>query len=155
MSSLILLVLALAAAEPAAAAPPPLPSSVSAPAYPIDPGYWEAHTTYLGLFGATDRWCVKPKDIAKFLSGPSNHIYRCTYPINTAGDGKLHFEGSCADKKGDLKIKLTGDGAYTPTTLKMSAWASGAYHGFPVAGGASADATFIADQCPPGAKGFK
>lgn len=124
------------------------------PAYPINPGYWEAKTVYLGLISATDRWCIKPKDISKFLSGPSNHIYQCSYPINTAGGGQLHFEGACVDKHGQ-EIKLSGQGQYTPTTFHMDATGSGQFMGLPITGDATADAQFISAECPADAKSFK
>jgi hypothetical protein len=121
---------------------------------PINPGYWEAHTVFLGLISKTERWCVKPADISKFLAGPSNHIYKCTYPVNRAEDGVIHFDGSCVDKKGQV-IKLRGDGAYTPTTVSMKASGSTKFLGVPVSGGASANARFLSSECPVGAKAFK
>ena len=42
-------------------------SARAEPAYPINPGYWEATTTFLGMISNTDRWCIQPKDISKFL----------------------------------------------------------------------------------------
>jgi len=121
---------------------------------PINPGYWEAKTVFLGLISKTELWCIKPADIAKFLSGPSNHIYHCTYPTNTAANGLVHFEGVCVDKKGQ-EIKLKGDGDYTPTTMHMHASGSTHFLGIPVGGSAAADARFLSEACPPGAKSFK
>jgi hypothetical protein len=123
-------------------------------AYPVNPGYWEAQTSFMGLTSNTDRWCIQPKDISKFLAGPSNHIYHCTYPINTAANGQLHFNGSCVDKKG-MEIKLRGDGQYTPTTLHMNATGSTEFLGLPISGDATADARFISADCPADAKAFK
>ncbi len=125
---------------------------------PINPGYWEAKTVFLGLISQTDRWCIKPKDISKFLSGPSNHIYRCTYPINQVGDGRLHFDGTCVQTKNGKvvqTIKLRGDGEYTRTRLHMQAAGSMKVLGMPVSGDATGDAHFISDKCPADAKALK
>src|SRR5437764_5062184 len=65
----------------------------------ILPGYWEAAYTVMGI-GKTERWCIQPKDISKFMHGPSNHIYHCEYPVSTAGDGVVRFEGECHSRKG-------------------------------------------------------
>jgi hypothetical protein len=122
--------------------------------YPIKPGTWEVKTLFLGLVGATDRWCVKPQDISKFLSGPSNHIYHCTYPENLAANGQLHFKGTCNDKHG-YAGHLQGDGQYTPTTLHMNASGAFKFHGIMLPGSASIDGQFVSSDCPAGVKAFK
>ena len=142
-------ILALALTMSALAAP-----VLAQPKEPINTGLWEAHTVFLGLIGKTERWCVKPADIAKFLSGPSNHIYHCTYPENSADSGLIHFKGECVDKKGQ-RIKLQGDGDYTPVAMHMRASGSTKWMGIPIAGSATADARFLSDTCPTGAKSFK
>jgi hypothetical protein len=150
MRTTLALTLALAALAPAIPA--------RAQQYPINPGYWEAHTTFLGLIGSTDRYCIKPKDINKFLAGPSNHIYHCAYPDQVTADGRLHFKGSCIQKKRGkvvMVIALEGDGAYTPTTVMMKAHGSTHVLGLPVGGSASVDGHFISADCPADAKSFK
>ena len=119
----------------------------------IAPGYWETRTDWLGQKGAPDRLCIKPQDVARFLSGPSNHIYRCTYPVTTAAGGAISFEGTCADKKGQ-KIKLRGTGAYTAVSVHMTATGTAKMLGIALPGGASVDAHLISATCPPGAKAF-
>jgi hypothetical protein len=133
-------------------------SAAHAQPYPINPGFWEAHTTFMGLIGSTDRYCIKPKDINKFLAGPSNHIYRCTYPDQVTADGKIHFKGSCVQTKHGkvvMVIDLEGDGAYTPTTVRMRANGSTHMLGLPVSGSAAVDGHFISADCPADAKSFK
>jgi len=120
---------------------------------PIETGYWEAQTSWLGLSGSTEHWCVKPKDVAKFLAGPSNHIYHCTYPVSTASAGAIHFEGACVDKHGQ-EIKLRGDGQYTPTTMHMTASGSTSLLGLAIEGQASVDARFVSASCPADARNF-
>jgi hypothetical protein len=140
--AILFLPAAIALAAPAIAGP-----------QPIQVGYWEAQTDWLGLKSGVDRWCVKPKDVSKFLSGPSNHIYHCTYPVSTAANGAIHFQGACVDKKGQ-EIKLRGDGAYTPTTVRMTASGSTKLLGIDVTGDASVNARLISPTCPPDAKAF-
>jgi hypothetical protein len=129
----------------------------AAPAEPqggtILPGYWEANVTFLGS-SKVERWCIAPKDIAKFLSGPTNHIYHCVYPENTVGGGRMHFKGECRGGKGE-RIKLAGGGVYTATTLHSHVDGRYMLLGIPIPGSASTDAHRIADVCPPGAKSFK
>jgi hypothetical protein len=132
----------------------PALSAHADPAYPINPGTWEVKTLFLGLIGSTERWCVKPRDISKFLSGPSNHIYHCTYPLNDAADGQVHFKGTCNDKHG-YAGHLQGDGQYTLTTLHMNASGAFKFHGFMLPGSASIQGHFVSDECPPGVKAFK
>lgn len=131
---------------------------VAAPVFaqpsPIETGYWETQTAWLGLTGGADRWCIQPKDVSKFLSGPSNHIYHCVYPVSTAADGVIHFDGSCVDKHGQ-EIKLRGDGRYTPTSVHMTASGTAQLFGVPITGQASADAHLISSHCPPDAKTFR
>lgn len=131
--------------------------AAAAPAFagdtPIQTGYWEAQTSWLGISTSTEHWCVKPKDVSKFLSGPSNHIYHCTYPVSTAGAGAIHFDGTCVDKHGQ-EVKLKGDGRYTPTTVHMTASGSTSLLGLQVQGEASVDAHFVSADCPADARNF-
>ena len=88
----------------------------------ILPGYWESQNTVGFPVGSTklDRRCITPKDVAKVLEGPSNHIYVCDYPDHAAADGQIHFSGTCMDKHG-LRVGISGHGTYTETTLDMTA----------------------------------
>jgi hypothetical protein len=119
----------------------------------INPGYWNVTYHYLGIINKTERWCIRPKDIEKFLSGPCNHIYHCSYPYHSIGDGKVAFKGDIRGR--DELYHCHGGGDYAPTTMHMEASCSGHWHIMPVAGFASTDASFIADECPPDAKRFK
>lgn len=136
-----------------------LPMAAHAQPYPINPGHWQATTTFLGLPVATDNWCVQPKDIHKFLGGLSNHIYHCSYPLNTAEGGQIHFKGICTQtKRGKLvqQFNLEGDGDYTPTTVRMRAHGCCIkWNGIPLSGTANLDGHFVSASCPPDAKAFK
>ena len=120
----------------------------------INPGYWDVTYHYLGFLNKTEKWCIRPKDIDKFLSGPCNHIYHCTYPYHSLGDGKMAFKGDIAGH--DELYHCAGGGTYSATTLHMSVTCHGHWHIVPVPNAtASTDATFIGDTCPASAKHFK
>lgn len=121
----------------------------------ILPGHWEATYTVMGL-GKTERWCIQPKDIAKFMHGPSNHIYKCDYPINTAEGGVVRFEGECRSRKGRHAF-LSGEGAYSPTTLKLRVEIKGGVNlaGIPITITPTMRAHRLAETCPADAKAFK
>jgi hypothetical protein len=115
----------------------------------IRPGYWESVDTvgFPVATSKTDRRCITPKDVAKVMEGPSNHIYACDYPDHTAANGQISFQGTCVDKKG-FRVGISGHGTYTPTTLVMTATVKIG----PLAVVASTNAHRIGDQCPaPGA----
>ncbi|HEV2362653.1 MAG TPA: DUF3617 family protein [Caulobacteraceae bacterium] len=115
----------------------------------ILPGYWESvnRVIYPLPSEKTDRRCITPKDIAKFLRGPQNHIYHCVYPVQEASGGHIRFSGVCVDKKGHA-ARIRGEGAYTPTTLQMTARGSFKALGIPIPFAASTQAHRIGDQCP-------
>jgi hypothetical protein len=130
------------------------PTMAGAESYPINPGYWEVTTDWLGLVKKTERWCVEPKAIPRFLAGPCNHIYHCTYPVQEFHDGKAHFEG---DIRGhDELYHVRGGGTYTPTTMDMSVTGAGHWHIVPIVDAeASMKAHFLAETCPTDAKRVK
>ena len=68
----------------------------------ISPGYWETTSKVTSPFPTqkTEKRCIKPADVAKFMEGRINHIYTCTYPTKQVGDGKIKLAGSCATKDG-------------------------------------------------------
>ena len=117
----------------------------------ILPEYWET-TDRTPLETKTERRCITPKDVAKFMRGPSNHIYACAYPEESIGDGNIAFRGECVDKKGQ-RVQLSGEGAYTHTTLRMNATVGVRLLGIPVSLSASTDAHRLGDVCPPGSMG--
>jgi hypothetical protein len=122
--------------------------------YPINPGYWELNEDWLGLIKKTERVCVEPHAITKFVSAPCNHIYHCNYPVQRMGDGKIYFEGTWS-KTGEL-YHVRGGGAYTPTTLDLKVSGHGHWNIVPVpSADASIHATFIGADCPVDAKRYK
>ena len=63
----------------------------------IRPGYWESKDTVVSPIHRVTvaRRCITPKDVAKFMMGPSNHIYTCTYPEQSVAGGAMSFKGQC------------------------------------------------------------
>jgi hypothetical protein len=130
------------------------PAGVVAETYPINPGYWEVTTNWLGLVVKTERYCVEPKAIPRFLAGPCNHIYHCSYPVQTFHDGKASFEG---DIRGhDELYHVRGGGTYSQTTMDMRMSGAGHWHVVPIVGArASMKAHFLTASCPANAKRIK
>lgn len=116
----------------------------------IEPGYWESvhRVSWPVPYRKVERRCIQPADVAKFLLGPSNHIYKCVYPVRQIGDGTIRLEGSCATKRGK-PVPLTGSGVYTATTLKMQVRIVPELGGLNVPVHASTEAHRIGDVCPP------
>jgi hypothetical protein len=131
-----------------------LPGLAGAQPYPINPGYWEVTTNWLGLIRKTERYCVEPKAIPRFLAGPCNHIYHCTYPVQEFHDGKARFEGDI--RGNDELYHVRGGGTYTATTMDMKVVGAGHWHIVPIAGAqASMKAHFLGASCPAGVKQIK
>jgi hypothetical protein len=133
-----LVLLALAAATPAAAAPL------------IQPGYWESTNSLLSPIrqSSTEKRCITPADVEKFLAGPSNRHYACTYPTKVFSGGQITLKGTCVSKKGH-KVAVQGAGSYTPTSFTLTAEIATEFLGLDIAGKARTEARRIADVCPP------
>jgi hypothetical protein len=130
---------ALAAASGAAAQP-----------YPINPGFWEVTTNWLGLVSKTERYCVAPKDIHRFMSGPCNHIYHCDYPVERFENGRSSFEGTI--RGNDESYHVQGGGTYSPTSLVTRASINGHWHFVPIGGPITVTGRFVSADCPADAK---
>lgn len=140
MRTLALPILAgLALAAPAAAAPSP-----------IQPGYWESTNKLISPIkqSKTERRCITPADVDKFLQGPSNRHYTCTYPTRIFSNGKITLKGTCVSKKG-RKVAVQGTGSYSPTRFDLTAEIATEFLGLDVTGKASTEARRIGDTCPP------
>ena len=130
--------LTLAAAGPAAA------QSES-----IAPGYWETTNSVVSPMRSTktERRCIQPKDVAKFMEGPSNHIYHCTYPTRIVTAGTIQLKGSCATRDGK-PIPVSGQGTFTRDTFHMEARVAAQLGPMTVPVHAVTDARRIGDECP-------
>jgi len=116
----------------------------------ISPGYWESTNRLLSPIRtkSVETRCITPADVEKFMMGPSNRHYACTYPVKTFADGKMLLKGTCHSKKG-RKVEVSGSGTYSATSFKLTATVATEFIGIPVAGKASTDARRIGDICPP------
>lgn len=88
----------------------------------ILPGYWETTSQVISPFptSKTERRCIRPQDVDKFIAGSPNHNYTCTYPTKQIGDGKIRLGGSCKTKNSG-PVPITGEGVYTEETLRLDA----------------------------------
>jgi Protein of unknown function (DUF3617) len=116
----------------------------------ISPGYWETTSKVTSPFPAnkTERRCIKPADVAKFMEGKINHIYTCTYPTKTVGAGKISLKGTCSTRDGP-PVPISGDGVFTAETMHIDARVSVSLGSLNVPVHASTDAKRLADTCPP------
>lgn len=115
----------------------------------ILPGYWESTNRMLSPVRtkSVERRCITPQDVAKFMMGPSNRHYDCTYPTKSFENGKIVLKGQCVSKKGRV-VQVSGQGAYTPTSFNLTANIATEFLGLPVSGRASTEARRIGDVCP-------
>jgi hypothetical protein len=136
----------------ALAAPPASAQGPGAAAPPIIPGYWESTNRVLSPIKTkkVERRCLKPADIDKFLAGPSNRHYDCTYPVRVVEHGRIRMVGSCEKRKhpDGRKIEVAGEGYYTPTSFHLTARIATELFGVPISGRASTEARRLGDACP-------
>lgn len=133
-------------------------SAASAPAVTevegmIQPGYWEVTNKLSAVISQTkkEKRCITPAEVSKFMMGPSNRHYACTYPTRSFKNGQISLKGSCASKKG-RQVAIEAKGSYSPTTFKLVADVDTSYAGIPLGGRASTEARRIGDVCPTDAK---
>jgi hypothetical protein len=115
----------------------------------INPGYWETTSKSSSPLPAskTERRCIKPQDVAKFMEGKINHIYTCTYPKKDVGGGRIVLEGTCATRDGP-PVPISGQGTFTSDTLHIDARATIQFGGLNIPVKASTDAKRLGDACP-------
>ncbi|MFL5295369.1 MAG: DUF3617 domain-containing protein [Phenylobacterium sp.] len=115
----------------------------------ISPGYWETTSKVTSPFPThkTERRCIKPQDVAKFMEGKINHIYTCTYPTKVVGDGKIRLEGSCATRDGP-PVPISGAGTFSSDTMHLEAKVSPKIGGLTIPVRAETDARRLAEACP-------
>src|SRR5258706_556668 len=85
------------------------PATAAPPGPPIAPGFWEGRVSALIISGR-DRRCLRDADVERYVHGWSSHVYACTYPVSTVGDGHVVWHGACVSRGGRrLTIDATGD----------------------------------------------
>jgi hypothetical protein len=127
-----------------AAAPAAAPAAST-----IKPGYWESTSRVLSPIRSekVENRCITPADVDKFMLGPSNRHYVCTYPTRSFKGGKILLKGACVSKKG-RQVQVEGHGAYTPTSFTLTADVAMEFGGLPINGRAETEARRIGDVCP-------
>lgn len=125
------------------------PAAAAAPS-PILPGYWESTNRILSPIPtkSLDRRCLTPKDVEKFMMGPENRHYDCTYPVRSFANGKIRLKGVCVSKKG-RQVQIDAVGTYTPASFHLEANVKTKLAGLTISGKASTDARRIGEACPP------
>ena len=115
----------------------------------IQPGYWEVTNKVSAIVSQTktERRCITPAEVSKFVMGPSNRHYKCDYPTRVFKDGKISLKGQCATKNGS-KAALQATGTYSPTPFTLVADISTVYAGLPLSARATTTAKRISDTCP-------
>jgi hypothetical protein len=115
----------------------------------ISPGYWETTSKVISPFPThkTERRCLKPADVSKFMEGKINHIYTCTYPTKDIGGGKIRLQGTCATRDGPA-IPISGTGTFTAETMHLEAHITPQIGGLNIPVTASTDAKRLGDACP-------
>ena len=115
----------------------------------IQPGYWESTNRLLSPIRqtSTEKRCITPAEVDKFMAGPSNRHYACTYPTKVIAGGVITLKGSCVSKKGQ-KVAVKGSGRYTPTSFTLTADVATEFFGLDIQGRASTEARRIGDICP-------
>lgn len=131
-------------------------AALAAPAFAADsilPGYWETTSRVTAPIASstTEKRCIAPADVAKFMEGPSNRHYACTYPTREISGGKIVLKGQCVAKNGQ-QIAVQGQGDYTPTSFHLAAEIQTNFYGLTISGKADTDAKRLGDTCPPDAK---
>ena len=115
----------------------------------ILPGYWDVTNKVSAIISQskTEKRCITPAEVSKFVMGPSNRHYKCDYPTRVFKDGKIRLKGDCATNNGS-KASIQATGTYSPTTFTMNAKISTVYAGVPLSANATTTAKRIAETCP-------
>ena len=126
-----------------------LPLPLAAAPSAIQPGYWESTNKLLSPIhqSKVEKRCITAAEVDKFMAGPSNRHYTCTYPIRVITGGVIRLKGVCVSKSGQ-KVAVRGAGTYTPTSFTLTADIATVFLGLDILGRASTEAHRIGDVCP-------
>ena len=116
----------------------------------IKPGYWESTSRMLSPIQTktVEKRCISAAEVAKFMMGPSNRHYACTYPTRVFENGKIVLKGACVSKKG-RHVDVEGHGTFSQTAFKLNATVATEFAGIPLSGKVSTEARRLGDECPP------
>jgi len=123
--------------------------ALSAEEKTIEPGYWDVTNKVSAIVSQTktEKRCITPAEVSKFVEGPSNRHYKCTYPTRVFHNGKITLKGACATKNGHT-VKVKASGSYSPSTFKLVADIDTTWSGLPISGRATTEARRVSDTCP-------
>ena len=126
-----------------------LPLPLAAAQSAIQPGSWESTNKLLSPIPQTkvEKRCITAADVDKFMAGPSNRHYACTYPTRVIAGGVIRLKGLCVSKSGQ-KVAVRGAGTYTPTRFNLTADIATVFLGLDILGRATTAAKRIGDVCP-------
>ena len=126
-----------------------LPLPLAAAPSAIQPGYWESTNKLLSPIHQTkvEKRCITAAEVDKFMAGPSNRHYACTYPTRVIAGGVIRLKGVCTSKSGQ-KVAVRGAGTYTSTSFTLTADIATVFLGLNIVGRATTDAKRIGDVCP-------
>lgn len=115
----------------------------------ISPGYWETTSKVTSPFPTqkTERRCIQPADVAKFMEGKINHIYKCTYPTKEIAGGRIRLEGTCATRDGP-PVPISGSGTFTAESMHVEARIVPNVGGLNIPVHAVTDAKRLSEACP-------
>ena len=111
------------------------------------PGWWEYTAATAVSSPSTDHRCVKPDEIDKFMSGPSNGHYHCTYPTRQVGAGRARFVGVCVSKHGS-KYPVEWSGTYAPERFDLHGTVRPNLAGLSIPVSATISAHRLSATCP-------
>lgn len=123
------------------------PAAAAEPAHAVLPGYWEYTASTALSAPSTDRRCVRPEEIDKFVSGPSNRHYRCEYPTRELVDGRARFVGTCVSKHG-ASYPVRWSGTYAPERFDLHGTVSPNVIGLTIPVTATIAARRLSPTCP-------
>ena len=114
----------------------------------ISPGYWELTNQVISPLPSkkTERRCIRPADVAKFMQGPENHIYRCSYPTKEVGGGRIRMSGTCASK--DRSFPASVEGQFTADSMRVDGRATVKLGGLSLGVHGRTTAKRLSDTCP-------
>ena len=117
------------------------------PTHAVQPGYWEYTTSTEFSAPSTERRCVRPEEIDKFVSGPSNRHYRCVYPTRELVGGRARFVGTCVSKHG-ASYPVRWSGTYAPERFDLHGTVSPNVIGLSIPVTATIAARRLSPTCP-------
>lgn len=123
--------------------------ALAAGSHAVLPGWWEYTTSSQFSSDKVEHRCVRPDEIDKFVAGPSNRHYACTYPTTELANGRARYVGVCVSKHGN-RYPVRWSGTYDAEHFKLNGTAMPNVIGISIPVSASITARRVAATCPEG-----